>query len=261
MEVEGVRVSYGAGRSEVREVLRGVSFGARAGEFVAVLGANGAGKSTLLDVMAGIREADAGRVVVRGRSDWTGNERARLVSHLPQTLDARLPFSAEQVVAMGRYPHTARNANLRDRWFESAEDRVQIELAMERTGCWGHRGRRFGSLSGGERQRVLLAACVAQDAGVMLLDEPSTFLDISAQLECFRLLRDEAAEGRLCVAVTHDLNLALTFCTRLVVLEGGVVARDFAAAGAGEDVSWLAGFSPELRMGTTGAGRPWVYYS
>ncbi len=248
LEVDEVGFSYGP-----EAVLRGVSFAARAGEFVALVGTNGAGKSTLLDVIAGIRTASSGRVVLAGRelSGWGAGELARKVSHLPQALEADLPFSAEQLVAMGRYPHT-------DRWFESEGDHRAIEAAMRRTGCWGHRERRIGSLSGGERQRVLLAACLAQASDVLLLDEPSTFLDIAAQLECFALLRDEAREGKLCLAVTHDLNLALTYCTRLLVLDGGCVARDLRG---GEDGEWLRLFSPALRLGRTESGAPWVWYA
>ena len=251
LEVEELAFAYGAA-----PVLRGVSFAAGAGEFVALVGTNGAGKSTLLDVLAGIRTAAAGRVVLDGRElgDWLPGELARRVSHLPQAIESELPFSAEQLVAMGRYPHT----ELTGRWFESEADHAAIEAAMRRTGCWQHRARAFASLSGGERQRVLLAACLAQAAEVLLLDEPSTFLDIAAQLECFALLRDEARAGKLCVAVTHDLNLALTYCTRLLVLDEGRVVRDLTGA---EDGEWLKVFSPALRLGRTEAGAPWVWYA
>ena len=251
LQVEDVAFAY-----EDAQVLRGVSFAAGAGEFIALVGTNGAGKSTLFDVLAGIRQATAGRVLLQGRelAGWAPRELARRVSHLPQALEADMPFTAEQLVAMGRYPHT-------DRWFESADDHRAIEAAMRRTGCWHHRTRRFGSLSGGERQRVLLAACMAQSAEVLLLDEPSTFLDIAAQLECFALLREQAQAGRLCLAVTHDLNLALTFCTRLLVLDGGRVARDLRGRGSIEDGDWLRFFSPQLRLGHTESGAPWVWYA
>ena len=175
------------------------------------------------------------------------------VSHLPQSIHADLPFTAEQLVAMGRYPHT-------DRWFESDEDHRSIQQAMEQTRCWEHRNRVFGSLSGGERQRALLTACLAQNASILLLDEPSTFLDIEQQLHCFTLLREEARTGKLCVAVTHDLNLALTYCTRLIVLAEGVVAHDVAAPRAQENQEWLTLFSSRLSMGSTPAGTPWIWY-
>ena len=126
--------------------------------------------------------------------------------------------------------------------------------------CWAQRHRIFGSLSGGERQRVLLAACLVQNASTLLLDEPSTFLDIEQQLHCFTLLREEAQLGKLCVAVTHDLNLALTYCTRLIVLAEGVVAHDIPTAQARENDAWLGLFSERLTMGHTPAGTPWIWY-
>jgi iron complex transport system ATP-binding protein len=107
---------------------------------------------------------------------------------------------------------------------------------------------------------VLLAACLAQDAGTLLLDEPSTFLDIEQQLHCFSVLREEARGGKLCIAATHDLNLALTYCTRLIVLADGVVAYDIRTAEAHGNREWLGVFSKRLDMGKTPAGSPWVWY-
>lgn len=250
LDVEGVSLAYGS-----RHVLRSIKFSAREGEFLALLGINGAGKSTLLDIISGFRAPTAGIVSLGGRvqRDWKLDEIARKVSHLPQSVHADLPFTAEQLVAMGRYPHT-------DRWFESDADHRFIREAMERTSCWQHRERIFASLSGGERQRVLLAACLAQDASTLLLDEPSTFLDIEQQLHCFSILRDEARNGKLCIAATHDLNLALTHCTRLLVLADGAIAHDIPASQADVDHDWLALFSSRLSIGTTPSGSPWVWY-
>jgi len=131
---------------------------------------------------------------------------------------------------------------------------------MERTSCWPQRHRSFRSLSGGERQRVLLAACLAQDAAALLLDEPSTFLDIEQQLHCFSVLRQEARDGKLCIAATHDLNLALTYCTRLIVLANGVISYDIQTIEAHDSKDWLRLFSSRLDMSTTPAGSPWVWY-
>jgi len=248
--VKGVSFSYGS-----RSVLDSISLRAEEGEFLALLGINGSGKSTLLDIISGFRRPETGSVTISGRSQqqWSRREIAQQVSHLPQAIHADLPFTAEQLVGMGRYPHT-------DRWFESHEDHRHIRAAMERTSCWAQRHRSFGSLSGGERQRVLLAACLAQDAAALLLDEPSTFLDIEQQLHCFSVLREEAQEGKLCIAATHDLNLALTYCTRLLVLANGVIAYDIRTTEAHDDKDWLSLFSKRLDMGTTPAGSPWVWY-
>jgi iron complex transport system ATP-binding protein len=248
LEVEGVGFSYGGS-----SVLHSATFSARPGEFIALVGVNGAGKSTLLDIVSGFRKPESGSVTIAGKTVWSPREIAQQVSHLPQSVHADLPFTAEQLVAMGRYPHT-------DRWFESNEDHRFIQEAMQRTRCWAQRHRIFGSLSGGERQRVLLAACLVQNASILLLDEPSTFLDIEQQLHCFTLLRKEAQLGKLCVAVTHDLNLALTYCTRLIVLAEGVVAHDIPTTQAREKDEWLSLFSTRLTMGHTPAGTPWIWY-
>jgi iron complex transport system ATP-binding protein len=236
-------------------VVENVSFEAAEGECIALMGRNGAGKSTVMDVMAGMRRPTHGTVMLDGRplTAWTSMERARRVGHLPQTVRAEMPFTVEQLVLMGRYPHA-------DRWFESDADRRAAERAMTTCGCLVFRDRRVSTLSGGERQRVLLAACLAQEPAVLLLDEPSTFLDVDQQLLCFSLLRREATSGRACIAVTHDVNLALTFCTRIIVLAESTVACDMPVSEALVRRDWLALFSSRLHINTTGDGRPWVSY-
>jgi iron complex transport system ATP-binding protein len=239
-------------------ILDRVSFDVAPGEFVGIMGRNGAGKSTLLDIIAGLRAPAEGAVVLRDRpiGEWTPLERARIVAHLPQSLRADLAMYAEALVLMGRYVHA-------DRWFESEDDqRIALE-AMERCDCLEFRQRPLGTLSGGERQRVFLAACLAQRAQVLLLDEPATFLDVDQQLQCFSVLRAEADQGTACLAVTHDVNLALTFCTRLIVLADRRVARDLPVDTALEDPSWLRVFSSRLHVGPAvedGGERPWVRY-
>jgi iron complex transport system ATP-binding protein len=251
LQIDGVGWRAGG-----RDILSNVSFAVGHGEIVAVLGRNGAGKSTLLDIVAGLRSPAAGDVRLDGRSLQSFNPRLRAqrVSHLPQSIRPDLPFLAGEIVLMGRYPHT-------DRWFESDADRAAVERAMRRTDCWQLRDRLVHTLSGGERQRVLLAACLAQAAEVLLLDEPSTHLDVDQQLHCFALLQEEAARGAACVAVTHDLNLALTYATRLVVLADGRVALDVSVDQAARRSDWLTLFSPRLQLTTTASGRPWVSYS
>ena len=236
-----------------RPVLSSVSLNIREREVAVVMGRNGAGKSTLLDIVAGLRQPTDGDVRLNDRpaAEWDPRERARLVAHLPQAVRPDLPFLAGELVLMGRYPHT-------DRWFESDEDRLAVERAMCRTDCWDLRDRLVQTLSGGERQRVLLAACFAQTPQLLLLDEPSTHLDIDQQLHCFSLLREESERGAACLAVTHDVNLALTYATRIIVLAQGRVALDVPVEEAVRAPDWLALFSPRLTLSTTPAGRPWV---
>ena len=238
-----------------RPVFSEVSFEANAGEFIALLGANGAGKSTLLDTIAGLREPTSGMIAIDGKpaSDWRPAERARRVAHLPQSVRADLPFTVEQLVLMGRYPHG-------EAWFDSPADMAAAHAAMQRTSCWEYRSRRVFTLSGGERQRVLLAASLAQNGSVCLMDEPSVFLDIEQQLRCFDLLAEEARSGKLCIAVTHDLNLALSYCSRLLVLAKQKLVADRSTSDARRHSDWLGFFSNRLQLGDTPDGKAWVWY-
>lgn len=242
-------------RSESRAILHGVNLETGAGEFIAIMGRNGAGKSTLLDIVGGLRAPAAGQVQLRDRplAEWSAADRARIVAHLPQNLRADLAMTAEALVLMGRYAHASQ-------WFESADDRRIADDAMRRCDCWQYHDRVLGTLSGGERQRVYLAACFAQQPELLLLDEPTTFLDIDQQLQCFTLLRDEAHAGTACLAVTHDINLALTFCTRIVVLDQGRVALDVAAGAALDDPAWLRVFSDRLHVERASSTDAWVRY-
>jgi iron complex transport system ATP-binding protein len=142
---------------------------------------------------------------------------ARAVSFVPQSLDIQFPFTAEQVVLMGRTPHC-------DGLFETARDRASVEHAMEKTDTLGFRSREFRTLSGGERQRVVLASALAQEPSVLVLDEPTVFLDLKHQFALYRLLAGLAGDGLLVVAATHDLNLAAGFCDRVLVLHRGRIA-------------------------------------
>jgi iron complex transport system ATP-binding protein len=250
-----LRLRNVAWRASSVPVLEHVSFDVAPGELVALMGRNGAGKSTLLDIIAGLRPPSEGAVVLAGRplEDWTPLERARLIAHLPQGLRADLAMRAEALVLMGRYAHASR-------WFESEDDRALAQEAMRRCDCLEFRRRALGTLSGGERQRVFLAACLAQRSRVLLLDEPATFLDVDQQLHCFSVLRAEADRGMACVAVTHDVNLALTFCTRLIVLAECGVARDLPTDTALDVPDWLHVFSHRLSIDNRNSTRPWVRY-
>lgn len=235
-------------------VLEHVSFDVGPGELVAVMGRNGAGKSTLLDIVAGLRTPAEGAVILRDRpvEAWNAIERARVLAHLPQQARPDLAIDAESLVLMGRYPHAGG-------WFESDADVAVAHAEMRRCACFEFRRRPLASLSGGERQRVFLAACLAQHAALLVLDEPATYLDVDQQLHCFGLLRAEADRGAACLAVTHDINLALTFCTRLIVLANRTIARDLDTRTALESPDWLRMFSERLTV-SSGSQRPWVGY-
>ncbi|MBM3766467.1 MAG: ABC transporter ATP-binding protein [Acidobacteria bacterium] len=220
IDLRGVRCGYGA-----REVLRGLDCRFAAGEFVSIAGPNGAGKSTLLSLIAGLRDGFTGECLVAEKplASWSRREFARIVSFVPQSVRIEFPFTARQVVLMGRAPHTG--------WAgESPDDATHADDAMQRTDSLEFARRDFRSLSGGEKQRVLLAAAVAQAGRILVLDEPATFLDIEHQRLIYRLLRDLAASGVLVLAATHDLNLAAAYSSRVLLLKEGVIAGDGAPA-------------------------------
>jgi iron complex transport system ATP-binding protein len=194
-----------------------ISLRAQAGECWGIVGPNGAGKSTLLRLMAGLLRPKAGRIEWDGESlaSLTSRDRARKIAFLPQRVAIDADFSVRDVVLMGRFPH--RSMGL----FDSVWDQRVAESAMAETETAHFADRPLATLSGGEAQRVHIAAALAQQPRVLLLDEPTASLDIQHQLAVFEILREQAGAGMAVVVVTHDVNLAGDFCTRVLLLDGG----------------------------------------
>ena len=237
-------------------VLRAVSADFLAPEFVAVLGPNGAGKSTLLGILAGLKAGHEGRCEYRGRAveEWPRREFAREVSFLPQNVQINFPFSAQEIVLMGRTPHGRG-------WVESPADIAAAKRAMELTDSSHYRCRDFVSLSGGERQRVILAAALAQTPKVLLLDEPSSFLDLSHQVALYRLLARLAREEKmLVIAVTHDLNLAAAHADRVLILQEGRLVADGTPAQVIDESCLRSVFGVEAVIQRNRSARPVILY-
>mgnify|MGYP005844416359 CR=1 FL=1 len=218
LQVEGLSFAYDA-----RPTLSEVSLQARAGELVGVLGPNGSGKSTLVRLISGVLRPAAGRVLVAGDdvSRLSRAEAARRIAVVPQSPHLPDSFTAWEIVLLGRTPH------LRLFQSEGPRDFAAVRRAMEVCGIWELAGRRVGELSGGERQRVVIARALAQQPSLLLLDEPTSHLDINHQTSILDLIaaigRDE---GLAVVAVFHDLNLAAQYCHRLLVLRAGRVVAE-----------------------------------
>ena len=206
-----------------RPVLRGLSFDLARGERVAVVGPNGAGKSTLLKCLTRILPGARGRAMLAGRplEAYRQDELARRVAYVPQAAGVSIPFTVEEFLAMGRYPHLGPLAAAGER------DRAAVERALRDTGTAPLAERYLDTLSGGERQKVFLAAALAQDTELLLLDEHTAFLDPAHQVEIQRLLgRVHDERGTALLAVTHDLNGALAHFDRVLALREGEIRFD-----------------------------------
>lgn len=205
-----------------RAVLREVSFFVGRGEVVGLLGRNGAGKTSLLRLANRSLRPDAGAVRLWGRSldSYPRRELARMVATVPQDVQVPFPFLAGEIVLMGRAPHQGLLG------FESGEDLERARDAMERVGIAGLANRVISELSGGERQLVMFARALAQEPELLLLDEPTAFLDLRHRIDVLQVVRGLAERGRGALVVSHDLALAARICDRVVVLaEGGVLAE------------------------------------
>lgn len=202
-----------------RQVLHGVSFDVNAGEFVGLIGPNGAGKSTLLRALLNIVPSH-GDISFAGQTQLKPGEQARLVSYLPQEREIAWPVTVERLVALGRAPYVSAFSSPGER------DLAAIRAAMVRMEIEEFADRPATELSGGEQARVLIARALAQEAPLMLADEPTAGLDPAHQIALMKTFAGLASEGSSVVACLHDLGLAARFCTRLLLLEGGRIVAD-----------------------------------
>jgi iron complex transport system ATP-binding protein len=205
-----------------RDVLRGVDLDLHRGEVLGLLGPNGAGKTTLLRLAVRALACDAGRVELEGQDVKTLPRRslARRLAVVPQDLHVPFPFTVGEIVLMGRAPHQGLLG------FESTADVARARDALERLRVEHLADRVITELSGGERQLVLFARALAQDADVLLLDEPTAHLDLRHRIDVLVAVRELAREGRAALVVSHDLGLAARACDRLAVLADGELVAE-----------------------------------
>lgn len=219
---EGLDLSY-----DTRQVSRDLSVEIPAGRITVIVGPNACGKSTLLRALSRLLAPDSGRVILNGKDirHYGPKEVARQLALLPQSSIAPFGICVADLVARGRFPHQ----RMLQQW--STQDELAVRKAMTAAGVSELADRSVDELSGGQRQRVWLAMVLAQDTQLMLLDEPTTFLDIAHQLEvldlCRRLNRED---GRTVVLVLHDLNHAARYADHMVVMKTGSVVATGAPA-------------------------------
>ena len=204
-------------------VLHGISFAVEKGEFLGILGPNGSGKTTLLLALSGILPIRDGDIEILGvpSGRLKHKERAQHVAVVTQDPEVRFPFTCEEVVRMGRYPH-------QKRWqLDSIQDAEAVRQAMLLTDTDMLAERLITALSGGEKQRVIMAKALAQEGAVLLLDEATSAMDIHRKLQIFKILEQlHEKNGLTVLAVLHDVNLAALFCQRIIFLKDGRVVAD-----------------------------------
>ncbi|BCH22932.1 ABC transporter ATP-binding protein [Mesorhizobium sp. L-8-3] len=216
LAAKGVAIAYG--RSMVVE---GLDLAITPGAFTALIGPNGSGKSTILRALAGLRAPNAGTILLDGRplSEFSTREIARRVGVLAQGPVAPEGLTVLDLVRQGRYPHRS----LFGRWSEQDDNACAEALAL--TGMDDLAARPLESPSGGQRQRAWIAMTLAQETGILLLDEPTTFLDLAHQIEMMHLVAElVATRGKTVVAVLHDLNQAARHADHMVMLRAGKIA-------------------------------------
>jgi iron complex transport system ATP-binding protein len=215
LEIKDVDAYYGSVK-----VLESVDFSAAQGELLGILGPNGSGKTTLLRTIARILKPRTGAILLDGKHvlQMKDKEFSRTFATVPQDTAINFEFSALDIVLMGRNPH------LRRLELESEKDIAIARRCMELTNCWQLAERPVTELSGGERQLVIIARALTQEPRVLLLDEPTSHLDINYQIEIMELLKHLTShESLIIIAVIHDLNLAAQYCDRLVLLRNGTI--------------------------------------
>lgn len=228
LELEEIALGYAQRHARTRLLAEHLSLCAPEGELTALLGRNGVGKSTLLRVLAGVRPPLAGRVLLDGRevASMTARERAARIAFVTTEPVAAAHLRVREVVSMGRAPYTG--------WFGtlSPEDERIVGESLERVGMAAFRDKTLESLSDGERQRVMIARALAQDTPLVLLDEPTAFLDLPNRYQIALLLRELAHDtGKSVVYSSHDLSTAVRLCDALWVM-----TPEGVAAGAPEDL-------------------------
>ncbi len=255
VRLESRQLGYQAGVEPKVTILDGISFTAQGGEFIGIVGPNGAGKSTLLRQLGGLLKPSAGEVLLNDRpvQHIRPREMARLCSTMHQDTVMPFAFPSSEVVLMGRHPYQSSLAGF------SALDEAYARQCMAAAGCLDEAGKLVTLLSGGERQRVMFARILAQDTPLLLLDEPTSSLDIRHANETLLLCRELAEAGKLVIAVMHDLRAAAKYCSRLFLMFHGRLV----ASGEPQDVLHEGHISYAFDIRATTFRNPagqWDYY-
>ncbi len=215
LEINNIDFSYNE-----KSVLKDISLSISKGEFLSIIGPNGSGKSTILKLITKLNTPNKGEILLNNVNIKDINQRdlAKSISLVPQNTYIEYEFSVKELIAMGRFPYKKRFER------ESKDDYAIVNKAMERTNTKYLEDRLITEISGGETQRVTIARALAQETDIILLDEPTSFLDINHQIEILNLLRDlNKEEKKTILLVIHDINLAARYSDRIMILKDGLV--------------------------------------
>ncbi len=210
---DSLSIGYRSGRQR-KSLLSPLSAAAFSGEFIALIGRNGIGKSTLLRTLIKLQEPLSGSLEIRGEpvKSLRNIDLARIAGFISTEPVKVINMRVSDLVSLGRYPHTSWIGEMKQ------EDRDAVETALQKTGMTGYSTRYVSELSDGERQRAMIARLLAQDTGLMIMDEPTAFLDIPSRLEIMKLLLSLTREGKTIIFSTHDLGIALKMADRVWLL-------------------------------------------
>ncbi|MGM0365218.1 MAG: ABC transporter ATP-binding protein [Actinomycetota bacterium] len=215
VEVKNLNFSYNG-----NPVLRNISFGVEKNSFISILGPNGSGKSTLINIISRVLKKYGGNINIDSKdlASLSSREVAKLVAVVPQSTNPGFNFTVREMVAMGRYPYISRLESLKQ------TDEAAVESVIKKTRLNSFADRRYNELSGGEKQRVIIAQALVQDTPLLLLDEPTSHLDINFQIELMdlfgKLNRDD---GKTVIGIFHDINLAIQYSNKALFLKDGTV--------------------------------------
>ena len=238
IRIDSLTCGYGR-----QDVLSGLSFQVRGGEFVGILGPNGSGKSTLLLSLAGVLPYRRGAIQVGGEeiASTPPRRRARVMASVPQRSEISFPFKCLTMVLMGRYPYLSRWGGY------TPEDHQAALKAMEETDTLHLAERPITQVSGGEAQRVILARALCQSTEILLLDEATSSLDAAKKVQVFDLLRRKNASGVTVLCAMHDLNLAALYCRRLIFLKDEKIVLDGPTADTFRDENLSEIYETDIR--------------
>ncbi len=198
-------------------ILNDIHLSVSSGDMLGIIGPNGAGKTTLLNLITGFIKPTKGKIYLNNKDicHMRKDEIARAVAVVPDNFETEFYLTVFDIVLMARYPHSVRN------YITANEDYALAEAAIEKVGITHLKNQHYKTLSSGEKQKVLLARAIAQDSQIIVLDEPTSNLDVKNQMEIMQMLQNMHTEGKTILAIMHDINLAVRFIQNFIFLKDG----------------------------------------